>query len=664
MFGPYFGDFMGSDYFAEGPSVGIAIPVVGQVERQLARIQIGGTTVAIVIVDRELADALTEAGYDWTDYNHLRWPIGASRHASGKFLFHASGIETLQAAGIHSSPFILQIGDSEEPVSIQNLLALPPEPLFVSTRGAREGSDAAESVRLYALPIVDTRYHSRNSVASQNFNLLGPDRQTFNTETTDVDESPFTYDEIGALLAADAGLTFSVAAGSERSTNPFDLRVQGLSASIALDRLLTESGRVFILRFDGVSTVENVDQRQVTQVLTTVRERIITGGVGYATPAAIGDAFITEISPLAIWSSQEVPVTVAVSFPTLDGTTPANDPTVKRIVATNNAATFSLSAGLDAVRDIPDSMPIVDPDEVSGAELARVEFRALQYYRRYVAGSMDVWIAGIVTPTMGGSCQELIWYFDDIRGVRTRARADFNLDLYGDELPESGIMAGTGIQIVRRPGGDAEARLIDGVDTKMGKITENTAVGGLPLFPTDALYKAISNDGAWEVTEFERPLYRPYDDVPTVFAAPVDSDCRIALIDDVFFLWSCDERLVHEVCDQELGFANNPTVDAGTDDWVTGTDGSVVTGTDGNVVVAAGTALAGNPENLVVVGTDGEVVADVFGNVVIEDDPSTSSDFYDRVGIGTDGDVVVGTDGDVVIEWDGSPRLLAPVPGA
>lgn len=662
MFGPYFGDFMGSDYFAEGPSAGIAIPVVGQVERQLARIQISGTTVGIVIVDRELADALTEAGYDWTDYNHLRWPIGASRHASGKFLFHASAIETLQAAGIHSSPFILQIGDSEEPVSIQNLLALPPEPLFVSTRGAREGSDAAESVRLYALPIVDTRYHSRHSVASQNFNLLGPDRQTFNTETTDVDESPFTYDEVGALLAADAGLTFSVAAGSERSTNPFDLRVRGLSASVALDRLLAESGRVFVFGFDGVSTVEDIDKREVLQVLTTVRERIITGGVGYATPTSVGDTFVNETSPLSIWSSQEVPVTVAVSFPTLDGTTPANDPTVKRIVATNNAATFSLNAGLDAVRDVPDSMPIVDPDEVSGAELARVEFRALQFYRRYVAGSMDVWIAGIVTPTMGGSCQELTWYFDAIRAVRTRARADFNLDLYGDESPESGIMAGTGVQIVRRAGGNVEARLIDGVSVKIGKITEASVVG--ESLPPIALYNAESEDGSWKTPQLARPLYRPYNDEPFIFAAVVDSDCLIALIDDEFLLWSCDERIAFEVCDADAGTAFNNTVDMGSDHWVIGQSRTVQTSPQGNVLVEAGEALSGNPENLVIVDPEGEPVSDPTGNLIIEQSSSVADDFYDRIVTDPQGDVVTGEDDEVVIEWDGVDTVEAPVPVA
>lgn len=420
MFGPYFGDFMGSDYFADGPSTGAVIPGVVPVERQIARINIGGTTVAIVIIDLELADVLSKAGYNWQDYNHLTWPIGASRHASGKFLFHASAIEKLRAAGIHDAPFDLEIGDSAAPTTIKNLLALPLEPLFVSTRGARDEVDATESVRLYALPIVDTRFHLAKNPAAANFNLLGADRETFNDETTDGPDDPHTYEEVGALLAAAAGLTYNPASGATRTTHPFDMRVQGTSAAVALDRMLAESGRVFVFGVNGVNAVENVDQREVSQVLTTVRERILTGGVRYATPTAIGDTFLNEVSPLAVWASQEVPVQVAVSMPTLDGTTPANDPTVKRSIATYNAVSAGVSSGLDATRDIPDSMPVLDPDSLTAAELARIELRAEEYYRRFVAGAMDVWCAGIIVPNLGGSCQEITWFFDNVRGARTR----------------------------------------------------------------------------------------------------------------------------------------------------------------------------------------------------------------------------------------------------
>lgn len=744
MFGPYFGDHMGSDYFAAGPSAGAVIPAFVPVERQIARIRIGGTTVGIVIIDRELADVLSDAGYNWQDYNHLRWPIGAARHASGKFLFHASGIEKLRAAGIHDATFELQIGDSSAPTTISNLMALPLEPLFVSTRGARDEVDASESVRLYALPIVDTRFHLARNPAAANYNLLGADRETFNEETIDGPDDPFTYDEIGAILAASAGLTWTPASGATRSTHPFDMRVQGTSAAVALDRMLAESGRVFVVGVDGVHAVENVDQRQGSQVLTTVRERILTGGVRYATPTSIGDTFLNEVSPLAVWASQEVPVQVAISMPTLDGTTPANDPTVKRIIATNNAATFSLSSGLDTTRDIPDSMPVLDPDAPSEAELARVELRAEEFYRRYVAGAMDVWCAGIVVPSLGGSCQEITWFFDNIRGARTRLVSRFDLDLLGDDAPPPMVNAGRGIQIVRRPGGDVETRLIDGVDVKAGRITqasvdvdslppvarykcisndgswetvvlarpiyrpyndiplispaivgsnclvarinnvvalwscderltfeikvgtitENTANGIDPLNPSDALYKAISNDGAWVVDDFSRPLYRPYNDSPLVLAAIVGSICIIVLVDDVVTLWSCDERIDFEICDANQGTAFNNTVDMGSDHWIVGQLRTVQTSPEGNIVVEAGRALSGNPENLVIVDPEGEPVSDPSGNLIIEDSPDVADDFYDRIIIDQNGDVVTGEDDEVVIEWDGVEIVSGPVAGA
>lgn len=661
MFGPYFGDFLGSDYFSDQPSAGAAIPSAVPVERQIARINIGGTTVAIVIIDREIADVLSDAGYNWHDYNHLKWPIGASRHASGKFLFHASAIEKMRDAGIHDAPFTLEIGDSAAPTTITGLLALPPEPLFVSTRGARDEVDASESVRLYAMPIVDSRFHSASNPAAANYNLLGADRETFNSETTaDGDTTPHTYDELGEILAVAAGLTWNPAAGSFRTTHPFDLRVQGTSAAVALDRMLAESGRVFIVGIDGVDVVENVDQREVSQVITTVRERILTGGVRYATPTAIGDSFINEVSPLAVWASQEVPVVVVVSMPTLDGTTTSNDPTVKRLTAAYNAVSAGVTSGLDATRDIPDSMPVLDPDDPSSAELARVELRAEEYYRRFVAGAMDVWCAGIVVPNLGGSCQEITWFFDNVRGARTRLVSDFDLALLGDEDPPLMVNAGPGVQVVRRPGGDVEARLIDGVDIKKAKITEASAVG--EVLPAVALYKAESNDGAWITPDLARPLYRPYNDAPLVLAALVGSDCTVAMIDDVVTLDFCDERIVFEACDGDLGVLFNIAVEMATEFWIVGED-DAVQGGGGTVQVQAGESLSGNPEDFVVIDASDEVVTDPLGMVVIEADSILTDDFYDRVIVDADADVVVGEDNEVAISWDGSAEGTGLVPG-
>lgn len=146
----------------------------------------------------------------------------------------------------------------------------------------------------------------------------------------------------------------------------------------------------------------------------------------------------------------------------------------------------------------------------------------------------------------------------------------------------------------------------------------------VPALPPSVTYKAKSIDGAWEVSAFAAPLYRPYNDVPQILPAAVDSDCLLLLVEktsgpgfDVQILM-VREKLNFEACSSGASAYTFAPGSLDLDDLIVADDSSMLIGEDGNLVVADGWAaypsepeaevLIGDADTQPVVGSDGDVV--------------------------------------------------------
>ena len=575
------------------------------------RLNVDGTRVACVLVDAAWRGLLNDAGYDWRDYNRIVWPIGASEWASGKLLVSGAGLAALISAGVDDGPFDIEIGSVGNLVTLEGMYALPPEPLFI-------GGDSTNA-RLYALPIVCARYQARHRTADANYNLLQRDLQTWQPDTIEGPGDPWSYDQIGSALASDAGLPWSVLSGSAvTARNPTEVRAFGDSAPRWLDSLLAESGRVYVYDIDGTGQAQLIDARDVFDVLTPLAGKIAHGGVRYATGSPPSD-IAGVAAPVAAWMTQDVPETVRVIRPSIRQTVQAyNDPWVSASAATYNAASASLAAGDESARDIHDNQYVLDPGAPTSAENARREAVATDYYRRFVAGGLDVFCAGIVAPTFGGSCQRAEWVCDPVGGFRTRLVADPNWHGYGFVCGLGRVRAGDAMQVVRRHDGTEEARVVGDVRHVRGTITALQTVGEAAA--STHAYKAESLDGVWTISSFQSPLLRPYNGVPIVAPAEVGSECTIWIDDTagvpVPYLYACQERLAFEEC----GGAQFVYGDDDADNsafWLVSEDGEILVGEGGNILVSEAGDLATHPEDLVLIGNDYDIVFDDPGYAVI-----------------------------------------------
>lgn len=578
--------------------------------QQVLRIKIASTSVGCVLVTPELAERMRRMGLDPYAFNRVRWPVGASNHASGDLLISSSGLASLVSAGFPGAASAsIELGDLHSPITLTGMQLLPPRPLLVDGIGAVD--------RIYAIPVTCRRYQKRSLSASQNYNLLGRNRSTLQPLTISGGTDAFNYDQVGSALASAAGLTWTVTS-AVTGRYPVDVRCNGLPAAQWIDALLAESGRVYVLKIDGSVSVEFVDVRSVFDVLSPLSPKIIHGGVRYARGSA-PTTFLGDSSPVATWSAQEVPATVRVVFPSVRRSVHAyNDPWVHKRTAAYTASDAGLVAGNETVREIHDNWPVLNPDSISAPEIARAEAIAQDFYRRYRAGALEVLVAGIVSPLLGGACQEVEWICDGM-GFMTVLRSRFDWPGYGFEPASPGVLGGDATLITRRASGFVqvvhmgEARLVRGKITARATAVEAQA--------SDHLYKADSLDGVWSITSFQAPLCRPYNGTPIVSPPAINSECLI-WIDDVSSstptpkLWQCQEKLVFEECDAE-SFVYGDGGPDNSSGFMVDRFGRVVVNRFGNVVVDRFGTVPQSPEDHIVTDRLGQLVFDRMHNAVL-----------------------------------------------
>lgn len=582
----------------------------------VVRLNIDGTRVGCALLDAPLRRVLADYGYDWRDYNRFRWPIGASRWATGTVILTGNDLDAALDAGAASDSFSVELGTNSAYITLAGMYALPPVPLFVANGNAANA--------LYALPIVCGRYHARTRAADENFNLLQRDRATWQPNTTAGASTPYTYDEVLAALAADAGLPWAVLSGSAVTTrNPTDVRAFGESAATWIDSLLAESGRVYVYQIDGTARAELINARTVFTVLTSLSAYVKTGGVRYAFDGSPPSNLVGNTAPVVDWMSQTVPATVRVVRPSVrpSSVQAFNDPWVSASAATYNAASASLQSGDESVRDIADNQFVLNPSSPTSAENARREAVATDFYRRYRAGGMDVFVGGIVAPTFGGSCQEAEWWCDPVGGFHTRLRADPEWVGYGFLPIRRGVRAGDAMQFSGRHDGTGEIRPLGEVRIVRGTITHQQT--SVEAAASSHAYKALSLDGIWNVSTFAAPKLRPFNGAPLIEPAEVGSECSIWIDDTagvpVPRLWACQERLVFEECGgAQFVYGDDDTDNAGF--FLVSPLGDILVSEGGDIITSAEDSATDNPEDLILTGADYGIVFDEPGNAMIGED--------------------------------------------
>lgn len=584
--------------------------------QQILRIVVDETNVPCTLVDADLERDLWAAGYAPQDFNHIRWPIGASNHATGRLLVTSTAMAAIVSAGFPSVETVsIQLGDSGSPITLAGMQLLPPEPIFVAGTG----------VKLFAIPVVCRRYQRLTRTADANYNLVDHSDRAYQPDTLGgtggLGNGIYSYDEVITALATDASLPLTIT-DAETYHAPADVRAYGTSAAKWIDAILAESGRVYVLSISGTGTVELIDKRNVFGVLTSLKQHVMHGGANFAL-SGVATGWQTGATPVAAWMSQDVPAAVRIVNPAIRPSSNywANDPWTAVTQATYNASTASLTSGNQALRDVADYWPVYDASEMTAVELERVEWAALQFYRRFKAGAMAVELKGIRSPTLGGSCQAVEWICDGARGFRTRLYAATDWKGYGGATIDRTVVGGDLIQIRRRGDGSIDIKSTGEGRNPRGTITGVNSTGSSGTLGTSSqlTYTAESLDGRYSTDGFVAPLYRPYNDAVILIAATLASPCELRIEDDgtVNIAW-CQERILFDTCDDAAAFRFGDGTPDNSDRFLVDIDGEVLADIDGNVLVEYDPGVTDHPENAILTDIDGNIIFDIDGNAAVD----------------------------------------------
>lgn len=584
--------------------------------QQILRIVVDETNVPCTVVDAALERDLWDAGYTPHEFNRIRWPIGAANHATGRLLVTSTSLAAIVSAGFPSAETVsIQLGDSGSPITLTGMQLLPPEPIFV----------AGDGVKLFALPVVCRRYQRLNRTADANYNLVDHSDRAYQPDSiggsAGYGGGLYSYDQVITALATDASLPLTIT-DAEGYHAPADVRAYGTSAARWIDSLLGESGRVYALSISGTGAVERIDKRNVFGVLTSLKQHVMHGGATYAL-SGIATGWQTGATPVAAWMAQDVPVAVRIVNPAIRPASNywANDPWASVRQATYNASTAGLTTGNQALRDVADYWPVYDASELTAGELDRVEWAALQFYRRFKAGAMMVELRGIHSPTLGGSCQVVEWVCDAVRGFRTRLHAATDWKGFGGAPIDRSISGGDLIQVRRRGDGSVDIKSTGEGRVVRGEITGVTSTGSSSTQgKSDQLtYTAESLDGRYATDGFVAPLYRPYNDAVILLAATTTSPCTMWIGDDgVVSILACQERILFDLCDDAAAFTfGDDTADNG-DQFLVDIDGEVLSDIDGNVLVEYDPDVNLHPEDAILTDVEGNVIFDIDGNAIVD----------------------------------------------
>lgn len=500
------------------------------------------------LISPEVRDLLVSHGYDPARFNRWRWPIGASESSYVELLVTGADLVALNAAALSTDGLSVEIGAAGDTFTVAGLRALPPIPLCVSALSVGMGSAGSASGvtgGLWALPLVDERYHARRRPASANYNVSGAGRRFTQLDTPD------DADDIIAGLATAAGLSITI---TDASTFVLpDVFAKGESAAVWLDRVAGATGRVIVRNPLGGFSCENIDKRTAATALSGFSSFLVAGGVRWQ--GAAGSGYVSRVNAGDGWYRDEVPAAVRVYF---RSTAATDAPSYYEVDATTTASGEGLVDSHNYPRaDLFDEATF-DPLEAGDvtAAASRANEIATAFYRRWKAQSCSAILAGAQRPVMGGSIQVLTWILDPIAGIRTLAESSTSCPVYAHKAPRfSDVYASHGVEmardaagVVRVSGGGGSAGIfIRGTITAVGGSDDgdgNTPVG-------DLTYDVDTETGGTITAGI--PEDRPGDGTGLKFTRPSVGSLAIVRVDP------SDGEVLYRVPDERIPFETCPT---------------------------------------------------------------------------------------------------------
>lgn len=383
------------------------------------QLSVGTATVAVASIGGELASSLIQYGYNPADFNYLRWPVGASAWGEGALLLIGPDVETI-GAQLENGPAKLTLISEVGTTEIEDLRLGPPQPVLVPNRGTARS--------LYRVPVYDARWEARTKPGAFNYNLTSGDDDSLDRGA----------DEALSQLLAGAGLPVSIV-GQSADWMPYDVRSRASAAVAWADRILRETGRVYVYGIDGSGTVEFDDQRRSLDIMDGLNAYLMTGGVRYASTLLTGH--YVDVAPDAAWVNHRVPSSVSVIF----RNTPSGVPEIVSASYSATDAGFSSASGEPVY--LHDNAP-TDEAETQG----RADALAEAFYRRFKAGGVIARLSGWHAPQMGGSCRVVTWRLFNGLPI-TDIDSDPFADAAAAPVPRIAVTAGGGLRSHARPDG-------------------------------------------------------------------------------------------------------------------------------------------------------------------------------------------------------------------
>lgn len=600
--------------------------------RQLAYIQIGSEKYPIRLIGAELWEALTRSGYNPNDYNRITWPTGAERYGHGLLLLDSGQMQRILGAGSGTDipTCSIVMGDEGGTITLASMSMGAPKPIFVRAQGYRIAAadeyashpDNPVGLSLYAVPVYDKRYYwSKGNTRDYNLTASGA-KCKYLTDTTVDASTQYTYDQVIADLATNLGETITISGAWAGSSKPINVIGEGVQIASLIDEMCAETGRVLGLSLSGLASINYIDAAKVTALIVAKSDRLVSGCAFYAPVSAGLTGHLREITPLTIWSVNEIPNTTRVTFPGFSAASVerSDDYSVAGITATTAGLTGK-SGNQHWIQHHAPALRGSSGAIINNTELdARATDLTTAYFRRFKAGGMDAIFAGIIDHTASQSAQTAEWILDGIGGFHTRVYQELNDPIYGlvPRMPDSMIRASGAIRAMPASGGGVILQSEEQTThVQIGKITARSATTG-----TAITYTVATDDGAkWVMGtagNAKTPLFRPVSSSVKMTAAAVGSAAmfRVKRYTDSttpeIELLAVGEQILTAEC-------TGPTPSEVNILWLTSVIsdrlGDVTSDRDGNLAQDRTGTETGLTPNFVVTDRLGNAVSDRLGNI-------------------------------------------------
>lgn len=522
-------------------------------------------------VTPEIAEAIRRVGHDPSEYNAMRWPMGASRHGSCKMLLHSDDVTTLIAAEV----FSVVMGEIE----FTEMTASTPIPILISEGGGT----------LYCVEAVDER-HSWDrplglsavdgSVMGSGYNVSLDDKEKLYRSSLNPDnEEPWTPFTLLSFLLASYPTDIP---NTPDTTDPDDVRdvtFFGQSRGQLIDQTCRACGHVFLAypdsAYQGVSNryrvvpIESGEGSALIE-LETFADELVGGGL--ASRSSEGTPPISDIVKSAIgspdWMADDVPVKIRVQFPVsatggsgyafnqeddIGGVGQVLDYATERFVAYSSFSGRPIDSASSSQISVFDSkwaivssgIPLVIENE--SELMARADVVAFRYYARYFAGTGDVTFRGFTPIKPWSGVSEIVWDgmpkdaqpWTRVTGTFDDTRFGFGLTALGGQIRSTGLVRA----FPRSDGGLLLDAVIPTAGLHYGRITAVQPAGTAWTYDAEGYYSSVSVQTAVPVSRAHdvTNLQVPLDLNP----ASIDDPCILGVRPDgTVDLWIVETALL------------------------------------------------------------------------------------------------------------------------